>query len=140
MKPLFLDTSFVVALHASDDQSHRHAVDGWLSVLSQRRRLITTTFILDETATLLNARGLHELAVTAGTQIIKSPAVTLLHVDVGLLERGWAYFCRHADKRYSLTDCISFVVMQERGLREALTFDQHFTQAGFEVAQLFRSE
>ncbi len=90
-----------------------------------------TTSILDETATLLNARGLHELAVAAGTQLIRSPAVTLLHVDVGLLERGWAYFCRHADKRYSLTDCISFIVMQERGLREALTFDQHFTQAGY---------
>ena len=101
MKPLFLDTSFVVALHASDDQSHRHAVDGWRSVLSQRRRLLTTTFILDETATLLNARGLHGLAVAAGTQLFRSPAVTLLHVDAGLLERGWAYFCRHADKRYS---------------------------------------
>lgn len=133
MKQLFLDTSFVVALHTSDDQSHRAAVDSWRSVLSQRRRLMTTTFILDETATLLNACGLHELAVAAGTQLIKSPAVALVHVDVGLLERGWSYFCRHADKRYSLTDCISFVAMEERGLREALTFDQHFAQAGFEA-------
>ena len=133
MKPLFLDTSFAVALNASDDQSHRYAVDGWQAVVSQRRRLLTTTFILDEAVTLLNARGLHGLAVAVGTQLIQSPAVTLLHVDAKLLERGWAYFCRHADKRYSLTDCISFVVMQERGLRQALTFDQHFSQAGFEA-------
>ncbi len=61
-------------------------------------------------------------------------AEAFVFVDHNLFNAGWAYFCRHADKRYSLTDCISFVVMQERGLREALTFDQHFTQAGFEAS------
>lgn len=58
-------------------------------------------------------------------------------VERDLFDAGWAYFCRHADKRYSLTDCISFVVMQERELREALTFDQHFTRAGFEAIPAF---
>jgi uncharacterized protein len=58
---------------------------------------------------------------------------SFVHVDRDLYEAGWGYFVRHADKRYSLTDCISFIVMQERGLRQALTFDQHFSQAGFEA-------
>lgn len=133
MKPLFLDASFIVALNATDDQWHERAVDGWREVASQQRQLLTTTFILDEVATLLNSRGHHSRAVTVGTQLIYSPMVTMVHVDPDLLERGWAYFCRHADKRYSLTDCISFVVMHEKRIEQALTFDQHFSQAGFEA-------
>jgi uncharacterized protein len=62
-----------------------------------------------------------------------SPDIVFVEVDHRLLKDGWDYFVRHQDKQYSLTDCISFVVMQQRGLRPALTFDHYFTQAGFEV-------
>lgn len=140
MRQLFLDTNFVVALNAVDDQSHTLAVDGWAAVLSSRSSLVTTTFVLDETVTFLNSRGLHRLAVEVGTQLLQSSAILMVHVDPTLLSQGWSYFTRHADKRYSLTDCISFTVMQQRKMREALTFDQHFTQAGFEIAQVFRPE
>ena len=133
MKPLFLDASFIVALNATDDQWHARAANYWPEVVSQQRQLLTTTFVLDEVATLLNSQGYHRRAVLVGTQLMEDPAGGMVHVDPDLLSRGWAYFCRRADKRYSLTDCISFVVMRELGIQQALTFDHHFAQAGFEA-------
>ncbi len=46
--------------------------------------------------------------------------------------RGLKFFNSHP-KNWSLTDCISFVVMQEHGIHEALTADHHFEQVGFQV-------
>jgi uncharacterized protein len=94
-------------------------------------RLVTTTYIFDEVVTYLNARGRHMRAVQAGERLLRSPSVELVHVDEDLFRRGFDYLGRHQDKRYSLTDCISFVVMAERELTTAFAFDQHFVQAGF---------
>jgi predicted nucleic acid-binding protein len=63
--------------------------------------------------------------------MLLSPSVHFAHVDENLFRRGWTYLQQHRDKDYSLTDCISFIVMEELGLKRALTFDQHFAQAGF---------
>jgi predicted nucleic acid-binding protein len=54
-------------------------------------------------------------------------------LDSGLLQRGLHLFAGRPDKNWSLTDCISFVVMQDEGLIEALTADAHFEQAGFKA-------
>ena len=55
----------------------------------------------------------------------------LFLVDTALFYEGWTYFQRYHDKNYSLTDCISFLVMQKFGIRTAFAFVQHFVQAGF---------
>lgn len=59
--------------------------------------------------------------------------IQIVRLTPELLERGVALFRSRADKDWPLTDCISFVVMQEHGLTEALTADQHFEQAGFKA-------
>lgn len=128
----FLDSGYLIALGVKNEQRHRVATRHWNRVLDAERRLITTTFVLDETVTYVNRRGTHSAAVEMGLLILNSPVSELIHVDFALLMKGWSYFVRHQDKRYSLTDCISFVVMKDRGVRQALTFDQHFSQAGFE--------
>lgn len=56
----------------------------------------------------------------------------VVHVDRELLEQGFALFQNRPDKEWSLTDCISFTIMQKRGVWRALTTDHHFEQAGFE--------
>ena len=132
MKPIFLDASFILALEFGHDQNHLAAVNCWAAIRAADRPTLTTSFILDEVVTHLNARGHHRRALAVGEQLM-ADAEAFAYVDLRLFYAGWAYFCRRADKRYSLTDCISFVAMQEQGLREALTFDQHFTQAGFEA-------
>ena len=63
---------------------------------------------------------------------MQSPSIEFIHVDEALFYEGWQYLQKHADKAYSLTDCISFVVMKQRRIKTALTFDRHFVQAGFE--------
>ncbi len=129
--PLFLDTGFLIALNADDDQHHQRAVEFW-RLMDRTTSLITTTYIVDEVVTFFNSRGRHAKAVELGTLLMTNRWVELLHVDEDLFRAGWAYFVKHADKRYSLTDCISFEVMRRRGLQQALAFDIHFEQAGFQ--------
>jgi uncharacterized protein len=81
--------------------------------------------------TFFNSRGQHTKAIQGGNNLLLSPSVQLIHVDTALFYEGWAYFQRHQDKDYSLTDCISFLVMQKLGIGTASAFDQHFVPAGF---------
>ena len=57
-------------------------------------------------------------------------------VEPALWEGGWELYRNRPDKAWSLTDCISFLVMQQGGLTDALTADEHFRQAGFRAVLL----
>jgi predicted nucleic acid-binding protein len=131
MSTYFLDTGYLIALEASDDQHHSAAQIHWRQVLEQRPRLVTTTYVFDEVVTFFNSRGRHAKAVDIGQRLRESSSVSLIAVDASLFEASWAFFQERGDKRYSLTDCISFVVMRRDGIQEALGFDRHFEQEGF---------
>lgn len=133
MTEAFLDTGYIIALEAADDQRHPDAVKHWQSLSSSLPRLVTTSFVLDEVTTFLNSRNQHAKAVEVGNRLMGSPSVQFVHVDEALFYEGWRYFEQHTDKAYSLTDCISFVLMDRLGLRTALAFDKHFAQAGFQI-------
>ena len=94
--------------------------------------LITSTWIFDEVVTFFNSRNKHGKAVEIGNRLLQSSFVTMIPVDSILFRKGWEVFQQYDDKSFSLTDCISFVIMRERENSEALTFDRHFTQAGFQ--------
>jgi predicted nucleic acid-binding protein len=132
MKTLFVDASYLIAIEASDDQNHEAASRHWRKLRKSLPPLITTSYVFDEVVTFFNHRGRHEKAVEVGNNLIDSPSIELIPVDEELFDEAWEYFQQHQDKSYSLTDCISFVVMTQRGVRTALTFDRHFEQAGFE--------
>jgi predicted nucleic acid-binding protein len=100
-------------------------------VLEQRPRLVTTTYVLDEIVTFFNSRGRHVKTVGIGQRLRESPSASLIAVDASLFEASWALFQERGDKRYSLTDCISFVVIRRDDIQEALGFDRHFEQEGF---------
>ena len=59
------------------------------------------------------------------------PGITVIAASTALMDEGVALYRQHKDKRWSLTDCISFVVMRREGIRDALTSDHDFEQAGF---------
>lgn len=131
MKTYFLDTGYLLALELKNDQNHWLVKQHWQATLQARANFITTSFVFDEMATFLNSRTQHAKAVQLGNRLLLSPSVKLIHVDELLFTEGWQYFQQHQDKSYSLTDCISFVVMQRFNLQTALAFDRHFVQAGF---------
>jgi predicted nucleic acid-binding protein len=131
MSTVFLDTGYVLALELSNDQNHRIASKHWRSLKKRLPLLVTTSYVFDEVVTYFNSRGHHAKAVEVGNRLLTSPSVQFVQVDDGLFREGWHYFQRHQDKDYSLTDCISFVVMKSSGIETAFAFDQHFVQARF---------
>lgn len=131
MTRVFLDTGYLIALNASDDQHHKQAQQHWNQFLNRKPLLITTSYIFDEVTTFFNSRNRHEKAVEIGKILLHSSSITLFHVNEELFHAGWNTFQLHPDKRFSLTDCISFEVMTQENLKEVLGFDKHFEQAGF---------
>ncbi len=131
MNSLFLDANYLIALEVSDDQHHSDAYPHWTKLLESRPALVTTSYVMDEVVTFLNSKLQHDKAVSVGNNLISSPTIQLVHVDEPLFYQGWQYFEQHTDKTFSLTDCISFVLMKRLEITQALTFDKHFTQAGF---------
>jgi len=133
MKRIFVDASYWIALELTDDQNHRAAQSHWNSLDLVTTHCITATYVLDESVTFLNSRNAHRTAVELGESILLSPRIELIHIDEDVFFEGWAMFQKYDDKRFSLTDCVSFVIMKQRNLSIALTFDKHFSQAGFVV-------
>ena len=131
MNTVFVDTGYLFALEIANDQHYQAATRHWQGVVTTLPRLVTTSYVFDEVVTFLNSRGYHTKAIEVGNRFLQSPSVQFVHVDTALFYEGWTYFQRHYDKDYSLTDCISFLVMQKLGIRTAFTFDRHFIQAGF---------
>ncbi len=132
MSAVFLDTGYILALELANDQHHLVALKHWQHVQTALPPLVTTTYVFDEVVTFFNSRGYHAKAVQIGNNLLRSPSMQIVHVDETLFQSGWAYFQRHQDKRFSLTDCISFTVMQQFGIVTAFAFDNHFSQAGFQ--------
>ena len=131
MNAVFVDTSYLLALELSNDINHQAALRHWRRVSAALPPLVTTSYVFDEVVTFFNSRGLHSKAVQVGNSLLQSSSVRLVHVDEALFHEAWAFFTKHSDKSYSLTDCLSFVVMKHEGLSAAYTFDKHFIQAGF---------
>jgi len=133
MKTYFGDTSYWLALELNDDQNHAAALVHWQGLVKTPFSIVTTSYVFDETITYLNSRNHHEKAVEVGENLLLSPTIELVHIDENLFFEGWVMFQKYQDKRYSLTDCVSFLVMKQKNLDTALTFDKHFSQAGFTV-------
>ena len=128
MTTTFADAFFYLALLNPDDLAHRSAV-----AASRRRRgrFVTTAWVLTEVADALcvppGRRGFTALLAA----LKADPLTEIVAAEGDLFDRGADLYARRPDKAWSLTDCISFVVMADRGLAEALTGDHHFEQAGF---------
>lgn len=131
MNKLFLDASYAIALGSPQDQYHVPATRLAEKIGAERTSIVTTRAVLLEVGDEFSKRLRRSSALALLGSIDGNPYVEVTPLSDELYERGLKFFQRHRDKDWSLTDCISFVVMRERGLTDALTADRHFRQAGF---------
>ena len=128
---VFIDTSGFYALLVRGDDRHEKATGFMCQAAVQKRRLVTTDYVLDETATLLQARGHVAQVVPFFESVLASRVCRVVWMDADLFQRTKALFLKRLGQQWSFTDCMSFVVMKELRLREALSKDGHFSTAGF---------
>jgi len=133
---IFLDTGFLLALVSGRDENHERAVD----VLNSFRggslwdQVITTNHVVAEAITAVRfkaephnlAKG-HALAVEIGRGLFDGAFGRIYEVTTDEERSAFEHFARHHDKAYSFVDCVSFVVMDKLGMREALSVDGDFT-------------
>jgi predicted nucleic acid-binding protein len=124
----FVDTFALLAMLNPADARHAEAMR-WFR--SSRRPLFVTEWVLTELADGLCAARTRATAVAVEARLRTNPRVTVVDASADLFRRGLDLFADRPDKDWSLTDCISFVVMKDNKITEALTGDHHFEQAGF---------
>ncbi len=124
----FADTFFFLALLNSRDAAHQQAVD---FSCSSDTPLLTTAWVLTELADGLARSSKRDAFRQVLDDLAADPNSVVIRPSQQLFEKGAQLYGDRPDKQWSLTDCISFVVMAEEGISDALTGDHHFEQAGF---------
>jgi hypothetical protein len=128
MKPVFADTFFFFAILNRADPLHARAA---AFSRSNRQLRLTTDWVITELADGLSRVPDRERFMDLYRHVQLSPAIRVVPASRALLEEAIALYAARPDKDWPLTDCISFVVMRDEGITDALTGDQHFEQAGF---------
>lgn len=130
---VFVDTSGFFALLVKGDDRHAAAIRALRNAQKGRRGFVTTDYVIDETATLLKARGFIHLLSPLFKTLDSSSACRIEWTDAERFQDTQAHFIKHADQAWSFTDCLSFRVMSRLRLSDALTKDAHFQHAGFKA-------
>lgn len=130
MKPCFVDTSGWYDLLFAGAPQHRQIVE---FMRLPGATFVTSTYVLAELVALLLARSGHATAAQGVAHIRGAAEVRVEHPDASEELRAWALFLTRPDKKYTLTDCLSFVMMRRLGIEAALATDDHFRQEGFTV-------
>lgn len=128
---IFVDTGGFHSLLVKSDAQYEPATRFVRQATERHLRFVTTDYVVDETATLLLARGHTAVADRLFRAAFDSRACRVIWMDPDRFDRARGLFVRHMAHGWSFTDCASFVVMRELHLREALTQDAHFREAGF---------
>jgi len=134
MRKIFLDTSGLIAVSTATDRRHEAAAREMA-----RLRTANIQFVLHEgiqvelldTLSSVRARG-QALRLLQSLSAAQEAGELLVHpLDSGFIRQGVNLFSSRPDKEWGLTDCISFVLMEQEGITEAFTADHHFSQAGY---------
>jgi hypothetical protein len=128
---VFLDSAYAIALAVVDDEHHDAALALARRLRSGRARLYTTWAVLLEIGSGLSKLRYRQAAAAIFDSVAHDPSVEVVPLTSSLMAQGQTLFRDRPDKEWSLADCISFVIMSENGLVDALTTDEHFEQAGF---------
>jgi uncharacterized protein len=126
---IFVDTGFLFAFFSEGDVNHARVAEVFEEFKGRNlpEILVTTDHVVSETITLTRYRISHERAVFVGERLYSEKMARIHRASFEEQRAAFDYFKRHADKKYSTVDCLSFVVMESLGIREALAVDEDFT-------------
>lgn len=130
MKAVFADAFYFVGLVNRADEHHPKAV---AAAQELRGSLITTEWVLAEFADALAESASRRLVAQFIRDLESDSKVRVIRAGTELFQRGLELYDKRRDKGWSLTDCISFVVMKDEDIQDVLTGDKHFDQAGFKA-------
>ena len=128
MNEIFADTFYWIALLNPDDNHHAEA-----SRLAITARLVTSWVVIVEVMDALCERSMRPLARRFWEEVWREADVVIVPLDEPLMEEAAELFAAREDKDWSMTDCVSFTIMDQRDITQALTGDHLFRQAGFET-------
>jgi predicted nucleic acid-binding protein len=128
MKPVLADTSYYIALLSQGDALHQTALKWSERLLG---RMVVTEYVLVELGNALSRSKSRDRFVPFVNQVLADPQTVFVAASGALFREGLKLYASRSDQTWSMVDCISIVVMKQRRLKEALTADRHFLQAGF---------
>jgi len=128
---IFLDSAYLIALAQPTDLFHEKATELAETIQANRIGVTTVGAVLLEVANSLSRLRYRSVAVQLIDSIQRAPGIRVFSLSDETVQQGWKMFRERTDKEWSWVDCISFIVMQHRGLMQALTTDEHFEQAGY---------
>jgi len=131
MNKFFLDAAYAIALSAVTDQYHKKAEILARQIETGAIQMITTRAVILEIGNALARLHYRAAAIELLDSLEEDPNVKIIAFSEELYNRAMELYRQRLDKEWGLTDCVSFVVMQDYGITEALTTDEHFKQAGF---------
>ena len=131
--PLFLDTSYVIALKSPRDRHHPAALQWERRIRADSLQVVTTQAVQLEIGAAFSRLAYRNVAAAILEALDRDPSITVVPLDDDIYQRALDLFVSRMDKEWSLTDCVSFVVMRDRAITQALSADAHFAQAGFDA-------
>ena len=131
MKKVFVDTAAWLALINSQDDFHDLAIKVRKKLKRNGYNFTSTDFVFLEVADALNNPRFRKQTIMFINRFKRLPDLDVIPVSDSLFQQEWQLYTQRLDKDWGLTDCISFVVMQQENITEAFTTDKHFEQAGF---------
>ena len=129
--PVFVDTAAWIALFDPSDHLVPAARQVLLTLQQSQQPLVTSAFVLLEVTAAFAAPAYRSRIIMFINGLDHLPDVTIEAASHAWYQAGWQIYQHRLDKAWSLTDCISFAIMQQRNLTDAFTSDRHFEQAGF---------
>jgi predicted nucleic acid-binding protein len=133
MNRFFLDTAYAIALSAVTDQYHQKAELLSRQIETETIPLITTRAVILEIGNALAKLCYRAAAIKLLDSLEEDTNVEIIPLSEELYSQAMELYRQRPDKEWGITDCISFVVMQDYGVIDALTTDEHFNQAGFKA-------
>ena len=128
MRNVFADTSFYISLLNHCDEHHEKAQQ---FAAKYDGTFVTSAWIVEELADFCCDVPNRSLFLSMYEDLRNDPEVTIVPLSTELFDRGIELYAARPDKNWSLTDCISFIIMEQLQIREAAATDHHFVQAGF---------